>query len=176
MTHTLKDALDTFGQAILQHDAPHDLPIFTAKTATNLKVYRHNWLFGLLSALQRRYPSVEKVLQPNNFKFFAKEFIFAHPARVSNIDNYGESFADFLQLRQELQPLPYLSDIARLDDVYFRHDLHYYVHVSFGSVALWENIQAGTTPTDISIDPTQQQRVSLINDQDGNFCLQICET
>ena len=171
----LKDTLDIFGQAIVQRGSAHDLPIFTAQTATNLKVYRHNWLFGLLSALQRRYPSVEKILQPNNFKFFAREFIFAHPAQVNNIDDYGTEFADFLQLRQELQALPYLSDIARLDDVYFRHDPHYHVQVSFGSVALWESIQADTTPTDISIDPTHKQSVRLVADRDGNFCLQVCK-
>ncbi len=158
---------------MLQRDVQHSLPIFTAATASNLKIYRHNWLFGLLAALQRRYPSVEKTLQPDNFKFFAKEFIYQHPSRVSNIDDYGEHFAVFLRQRRELQALPYLGDLAQLDNVYFRHDPHYYVHVSRGSVSLWENIQAGTIPAALCIDPDLQQRVSCITDQAGNFCLKI---
>ena len=170
---TLKDTLDLFGQAVLQRDAPPELPIFTATTAVNLKAYRHNWLFGLLAALQRRYPSVEKTLQPDNFKFFAKEFIFTNPSKVSNIDLYGENFAAFLQQRPELQALPYLSDIARLDDVYYRHDPHYHVQVSHGSVQLWQNIQDDTSATAVSIDPERQQSISCITDADGNFCLKI---
>ena len=171
----LKDTLNTFSQAVLQCHEQHKLPIFTATTASNLKVYRHNWLFGLLTALQRRYPSVEKILQPDNFKFFAKEFIFVYPSRVSNIDDYGENFADFLQPRPELQTLPYVGDLARLDDVYYRHDPHYHVQVSHGSVQLWQNIQTDTTPQTLSINPAQQQRISCSTDHDGNFCLHLHE-
>lgn len=171
----LKKTLDTFSHAVLQRDGQHELLIFTAATASNLKVYRDNWLFGLLAALQRRYPVVEQTLQPDNFKFFAKEYIFSHPSRVSNIDDYGENFAAFLQQRQELQALPYLCDLARLDDVYFRHDPHYHVQVSHGSVQLWQSIQAGITPTALSIDPDLQQRVSCVTDANGNFCLKIRE-
>lgn len=171
----LKDTLNMFGEAVLQRTEQHELPIFTATTTSNLKVYRHNWLFGLLTALQRRYPSVEKTLQPDNFKFFAKEFIYQHPSRLINIDDYGENFAAFLQQRQELQALPYLGDLAQLDDVYFRQNPHHYVHVSHGSVSLWENIQAGTTPAALCIDPDRQQRVSCITDTGGNFCLKIWE-
>ena len=171
----LKETLDVFGAAVLQRNEQHALPIFTTTTAANLKVYRHNWLFGLLAALQRRYPTVEKVLQPDNFKFLAREFIYQQPSRVSNIDNYGENFVAFLRQRPELQALPYLSDLAQLDDVYFRHDPHYHVRVSRGSVQLWENIQADTTPAALSIDPDQHQRVSCVSDSDGNFCLKIWE-
>ena len=169
----LRETLDLFGDAVLQRNAQHALPIFTATTAANLKVYRHNWLFGLLAALQRRYPTVGKVLQPDNFKFLAREFIYQHPSTVSNIDDYGENFADFLRQRQELQALPYLCDLAQLDDVYFRHDQHYHVHVSRGIVQLWENIHAGTTSTTLSIDPHQPQHVSCVSDADGHFCLKI---
>lgn len=171
----LKDTLDIFSAAVLQRTERHELPIFTATTTPNLKVYRHNWLFGLLAALQRRYPSVEKTLQPDNFKFFAKEFIYQHPSKVINIDDYGENFAAFLQQRRELQALPYLNDLAQLDDVYFRQNPHYHVHVSHGSVSLWENIQAGTTAATLRIDPELQQRVSCITDPSGNFCLKLWE-
>ncbi len=173
MALDLKATLGVLSEAILQRAPPRALSILTAATAANLKAYRHNWLFGLLAALQRRYPSVEKTLQSDNFKFFAREFILQYPSRVSNIDAYGENFADFLQARRELHTLPYVCDLARLDDVYFRRDRHYEVRVSRGSVQLWQNICADTPPATVSIDPERQQRVSYVRDADGNFCLQM---
>ena len=170
---SLEETLTKFSAAVLQRDAQQELPIFTATTAANIKVYRHNYLFALLAALQRRYPSVVKILQPDNFKFFAREFIYAHPAMVSNIDAYGENFAAFLQQRRELQTMPYLYDLAQLDDVHYRHDPSYHVTVSEGSVALWENIQNDIPPAELAIDLTRQQRVSGVSDQDGNFYLKV---
>ena len=169
----LKETLDILRDSVLDNNSKNLPIIFTTTTSANIKVYRHNYLFGLLQALQRRYPAVARVLQADNFKFFAKEFIYAHPSTVSNIDNYGENFAVFLQQRPELQNLPYLSDLAQLDDVYYRHDPHYQVQVNYGSAYLWEKIRRDKTPTTLVIDTERQQQVNLVDDRNGSFCLQI---
>ena len=169
----LKETLDILRHSVLEHNSKELPTIFTTTTSANIKIYRHNYLFGLLQVLQRRYPAVARVLQADNFKFFAKEYIHAHPSTMSNIDTYGENFAAFLQQRPELQTLPYLSDLAQLDDICYRHDPHYQVQVNYGSVYLWEKIRRDETPTTLTIDSTRRQQVSLSDDRDGNFCLQI---
>lgn len=169
----LKHTLDELKAAVLEQADTSATTIFTTATATNIKAYRHNYLFGLLTVLQRRYPSVEKVLQPANFRFFAREFIRTYPSTVNNIDNYGENFADFLQERTELQELPYLCDLARLDDVRYRQDPQYQVAISHGSAELWEKLQTDTQPKALTIDPSRRQYVRASIARDRSFCLEI---
>lgn len=129
----------------------------TVNSADNIVVYRHNYLWSLLEALRRRYPTVATFLQEDNFKYMAREYIADQPSSDSNIDNYGDSLPTFLARRPELMSYPYLADLARLDDLCFQQDKS--VTVAKGTVELWRAIQDDLDPQ-VTIDPNTVEVVT----------------
>ena len=144
---TTAEILTELNQSLSGNDSATCL---TADSASNIAVYRHNYLWNLLEALRRRYPTVALFLQENNFKYMAREYIASQPSYDSNIDNYGDSLPTFLAHRPELASYPYLADLARLDDLYFQQDKS--VTVAKGTLELWRAIQNDLSPQ-VTIDP-----------------------
>ena len=148
----LKDTLTTFTQAIR---SPQSVPAGLSTTTTNnISAYRRNHLYALLTVLQQRYPVVEKFLSKDNFKFFAREYIYSHSSNDPNIDNYGKQFAEFIQTREELRDYVYLACLARLDDLFYQEQGQ--CQVAVGVLAVWQAIRNDTSTVGLEVSPHDQ--------------------
>ena len=154
----LQDILSAFSSAVRNPQAiPKGLSTATAK---NFSAYRRNHLYALLEVLQRRYPAVEKFLGKDNFKFFAREYIYSHPSDDPNIDNYGSQLAEFLQTRKELHSYAYLADLAKIDSLFYQAQGQ--CQVAAGVLTVWQAIINDANTTGLEVSPDEQ-------------CLVVCE-
>ncbi|HSD60308.1 MAG TPA: DNA-binding domain-containing protein [Burkholderiales bacterium] len=80
-----------------------------------LAVYRNNTLHNYHEALRAVYPVVERLVGEEFFGHAARRYAFAYPSRSGDIQNYGESFPEFLAALPGTAELPYLRDTARLE-------------------------------------------------------------
>ncbi|MFZ3324337.1 MAG: DNA-binding domain-containing protein [Usitatibacter sp.] len=78
-------------------------------------VYRRNMLANLGGALAATFPVVERLVGEVFFREAARVFVLAHPSRSGDLNEYGESFADFLAGYPHARSLAYLPDVARLE-------------------------------------------------------------
>lgn len=83
-------------------------------------VYRNNATVGLMRALEANFPAIRRLLGEVFFRGLAREFLRDHPPRSPLLFTYGDAFADFLASRAELEGFPYLSDVARLEQLWRR--------------------------------------------------------
>lgn len=151
----LKDTLAAFSSLVRN---PQALPVgLTTATAGNISAYRRNHLYALLAVLQHRYPAVEKFLGTDNFKFFAREYIYTHPSDDPNIDNYGKQFSAFIQVRRELHDYPYLADLAKIDDLFYQAQGQR--QVAAGVLSLWQAITSDTSTAGIEVSSHDLRRV-----------------
>ena len=78
-------------------------------------VYRNNVVVGLVQALKRRFPAVEKIVGDEFFGAMARAFVAQRPPRTPLLATYGDEFADFIAAFAPARELVYLPDIARLE-------------------------------------------------------------
>ncbi|VAW47170.1 hypothetical protein MNBD_GAMMA04-524, partial [hydrothermal vent metagenome] len=90
-------------------------------------VYQNNVRGALQSCLAQIYPVCRTILGKGYFEQLAKGYIQKHPSRHSNLNNYGEAFAEFVlqqcQQQPELTEFAYLSDLVQLEWRY--HQVYY---------------------------------------------------
>jgi len=79
-------------------------------------IYRNNVSSGLSQALAIRFPATEAIVGKEFFAAMAKAYIEREPPRSPVLLHYGASFADFVAAFRPAQGLPYLADIARLEN------------------------------------------------------------
>jgi hypothetical protein len=80
-----------------------------------LLVHQNTVLGALVEALRLSCPTVDRLVGEAFFDHAAAAFAVALPPRRPDLGAYGEAFPDFLQRYGPTRPLPYLSDVARLD-------------------------------------------------------------
>lgn len=81
------------------------------------EVYRDNVVGGLVRALASRFPVVERLVGAEFFGAMARAFVFGHPPRSPLMIRYGEEFPAFIEtFGPAARRLPYLADLARLED------------------------------------------------------------
>ena len=78
-------------------------------------VYRNNVAVSLTEALMTAFPVVTKLLGQENFKGLAGIFLRQHPPDTPLMMYYGSEMPDFIAGLPQLQHLPYLPDVARLE-------------------------------------------------------------
>lgn len=97
-------------------EIPSDL---SSHTSSNPKkrfdVYRNNVTVSLTDALAAQFPAVCRLLGDELFQMTARVFIDQHPPSSPLLFLYGEEFPGFLSDFEQLQDLPYLSDVAQLE-------------------------------------------------------------
>ena len=107
-----------FAKAVLNPDmaapkgllGPHGRP-----AGKRFDVYRNNVMGGLIRALEAAFPVIRKLVGDECFAAMAAEFIRAHPPTSRILMLYGADFAPFLASFPPVAHLPYLPDVARLE-------------------------------------------------------------
>ncbi len=87
-----------------------------APAGARFAIYRNNVIVALSEALSASFPTIAKLLGPTNFKAIAGIFVRQHPPRSPVMLFYGAEFPEFLAGLGQLAHLPYLADVARLDE------------------------------------------------------------
>lgn len=102
-----QDAKDSLLQDHLENTA-------AVSPENGLLIYTKNYVAALLSVLENAFPVTLIVLE-ENFKFFAREYIYQHPHRSETIALYGAQFSEFIASREELAQVEWLPDLAKLE-------------------------------------------------------------
>lgn len=163
-------SLDKISRAIFFAE---DTDIFTEDTAKNLQVYKNNHMLGLISSLLKKYPVIVKVLSENNFKYFAQEFIKAHPSTTPNKDFYGAGFPEFLGQRSKLASMIYLKSLANMDWFYFNvRGKESSIELPVGVFALWEALFADEDMDDIEIEENIETIKAQVTNSQVHFAIE----
>ena len=78
-------------------------------------VYRANIDGNCAAALASAYPVVRKIVGEGFFGQMARDFSRVRASRSGDLNRYGESFATFIAGYRDVDDLPYLRDVARLE-------------------------------------------------------------
>jgi len=117
-------------------------------------IYYNNWLFGLIKALIHTYSVCERLTGKRFFEAMANQYVKSHFSSFFSLNSYGFDFFEFIKNFAPASPLPYLSDVAKLE---------WLIHKTL----------IGTPNSDINLIKTQE----LINkiDEHQNLKLSIVE-
>lgn len=85
---------------------------------TLLAIYKNNVYTRLVGALRDSYPAVHRLTGSDFFRFAATEYMLAYPPRTPTLLGCGKKFPDFLKGFEPATPVPYLPDVARLEQLY----------------------------------------------------------
>lgn len=113
------DASQTeFARGLLDPAAPVPAGIVCPNGNTAPKrfaVYRNNVTVSLTDALATGFPAIQRIVGKEFFSALARGFVRAHPPTTPVLMFYGEAFPAFLENFEPVVHLPYLADIARLE-------------------------------------------------------------
>lgn len=84
-----------------------------------LKVYLQGYIARLTESLGEKYEAVWAVLGDEKYFEISKEYIHQNPTNIFNINNYGDSFPDFLKVHPIIQDFPFLEDLANFEKYFF---------------------------------------------------------
>lgn len=112
MKTTLGAFQDAFVEALYQHPAA---PLQAITEQVGFGVYRNTVLKGCIDALCDNFPSIERLVGTDWLRAAAAIHARETPPKDGRLVFYGEHFADFLDAFEPARPMPYLSDVARLD-------------------------------------------------------------
>lgn len=87
-----------------------------ADLARGLTVYAANAAVNAERALAARYPTVQAMLGDETFAPMARAFWRRSPPARGDLAQWGDDLPAFLADAAQLAELPYLADVARLDD------------------------------------------------------------
>ncbi|MEW5751194.1 HvfC/BufC family peptide modification chaperone [Pseudomonas lactis] len=108
----------TFAEALLAPQATCPEGVFSsngAEPASRFAVYRNNVHSALINALAAAYPVARQLVGDEFFRAMAGLYAQAHPPTSPLINEYGGTFADFIQGFEPAWSVPYLADVARLE-------------------------------------------------------------
>jgi hypothetical protein len=86
-----------------------------AEVERRFAVYRNNVAVSLTEALMTAFPVLAKLLGEANFRGLAGLYLRAHPPASPVLMLYGDRMPAFLSGLPQLAHLPYLPDVARLE-------------------------------------------------------------
>jgi hypothetical protein len=102
--HSLRDWQAGFAAALLAGGGP-----------PGMLAYRNNVLGNRAGALAGAYPVVRKIVGAAFFDAMAREYARACCAPGGDLNEFGGEFPAFLSGYKDVQDLPYLPDVARMD-------------------------------------------------------------
>ena len=78
-------------------------------------VHRSNVVFGLIEALRSRFRVAVRIVGDEFFNEMARRFVLAHPPTSAVLLRYGDDLAEFAAALPEVEAVPYLPDMLRLE-------------------------------------------------------------
>ncbi len=78
-------------------------------------VYRNNVTMSLIEALASIYPAVQRITGREFFRAMARFHLRETPPRSPLLFEYGRDFPDFIDHYEHARPMPWLSDVARVE-------------------------------------------------------------
>jgi len=109
-----------FGFAAALLDPGKDIPSgiagdFGRSAKDRFAVYRNNVIKGLCEALRDGFPVVAALVGDEFFDAMASAFVRAMPPASPVLLHYGRDFPDFIAAFEPADVVPYLADVARLE-------------------------------------------------------------
>ncbi|MBL1421073.1 MAG: putative DNA-binding domain-containing protein [Alphaproteobacteria bacterium] len=108
-----------FTEALLkpQHEVPEGLIAVKAPNiGRRFDVYRNNVMASLVDALKANFPIVSALVGDDFFSGLAVAYISDNPPVIPMLFKYGVEFPAFIAEYPSGASLPYLSDVARLEN------------------------------------------------------------
>ena len=93
--------------------APPGAPI-----SDRFAVYRNNVHASLVDVLADRFPVVQALVGSEFFRAMARTYVREHRPRDASLFRYGGSFAAFVADFEPARGLPYLPDVARVENAW----------------------------------------------------------
>jgi len=88
-----------------------------AEVPRRFAVYRNNVAVGRARALAARFPAVERLVGPAFMAAAARAFAAAHPPQGPVLHDWGGAFPGWLAGFAPVAHLPWLGDVARIEDL-----------------------------------------------------------
>ena len=113
--------IDSFARALVDPSTP--APAATRRrdgrpVERRFAVYRNNVAVALIGALEARYPVVRRLVGDDFFRAMAGAYVAAEKPRSPALMLYGDGFADFVAGFPPAGAVPYLADVARLENAW----------------------------------------------------------
>ena len=83
-------------------------------------IYRNNVASALKNSLGVRYPVVEELVGSEFFFMMCREYVAVNKPKSAVLISYGADFAKFILQFEPASTVPYLSDVAELEDAWWR--------------------------------------------------------
>jgi hypothetical protein len=109
---------DAFAHALLAPDAatPEGLRAWNGSDVTRrLNVHRNNVIVSLVDALVDTFAVVAQAVGEPFYRAMAASYARQSPPTSTQLWRHGEGLADFIAKFEPARPLPWLSDLARLE-------------------------------------------------------------
>jgi hypothetical protein len=110
----------SFATALLDPDLPVPSEISPGGSIAaehRFAIYRNNVVSGLVSALETAFPTVLKIVGEEFFKAMGAVFVRQHPPKSPIMMLYGDDFSGFLRSFEPVANIPYLADVAALEQL-----------------------------------------------------------
>ncbi len=129
------------------------------KDSRNIHIYRNNYIGSLIKTLKNKYPTISKILG-ENFSFTAKQYINLTKSISSNIDNYGDTFHDFLKNFEHTKDINFIYELASIDSFIFKKDTSKVISLPKGSLETWNKVNKSDYNS-ISINENEIESISI---------------
>ena len=86
--------------------------------ARRFAVYRNNVAVGLIGSLEARYPVTRRLVGEAFFRAMAGAYVVAEKPKSAVMIHYGANFPDFVHAFEPARELPYLPDVAALENAW----------------------------------------------------------
>lgn len=131
-----------------------------------LQIYRDSSLNGRLKALRNIFHSSERMVGEQFFAQMATEFL-KQPSQYLTADAQGEQFPDFIANYSAATTLPYLSDLAKLEWLWYQvfhshNNAVRFMQSNYPVTQLWEMCQAEYCGDFVVQDLSEPLKVMLI--------------
>jgi hypothetical protein len=117
----LETTIAAFAAALADPSAPPPAGVLgrlVVADSRRFSVYRNNVAVGLIGALEARYPVARRIAGADAFRALAREFAYARKPGSPVMIAYGDDFPDFLADAGAQLDLPYLADVAQLENAW----------------------------------------------------------
>lgn len=110
-------AISAFARALTDPAAPPPEAL-SGSHPRGFAVYRNNVAVSLIAAMEARFPVVRRLVGDEFFRGLARAYTARHKPQTAVLIHYGAGFADFIAAFEPARDLPYLADVARLENAW----------------------------------------------------------